>query len=83
MMMRTPTVPFFVFPVGDDIGDGRVVRIDRFDQAEPARVLRLHFEGVARVVTVHRERRHQHRAVDPDRIHGRCHLVARHLRRSD
>ena len=31
-------------PVGNDVGDGRIVRIDRFDQAEPVRVLRLDFE---------------------------------------
>src|SRR5205823_9217737 len=37
-------------PVGNDVRDGRIVRIDRLDQAEPVRVLCLHFEAVARVV---------------------------------
>jgi hypothetical protein len=83
MMIRTPTVPFFAFQSAMMSATAGSFGSTRFDQAEPVRVLCLHFEDVARVVTVHRERRHQHRAVDPDRIHCSHHLVARHLLRPD
>jgi hypothetical protein len=56
---------FLRLPVGDGVGDGRIVGIDRLDQAEPVGVLCLHFEDVARVVSVHRERRYQHRTSTP------------------
>src|SRR5262249_50631867 len=38
-------------------------------------------EGIARIVAVRAERRDQHRAVDPDLVHCRHHLVAGDLRR--
>jgi hypothetical protein len=69
MMIRTPTVPFFAFQSAMMSATAGSFGSTRFDQAEPVRVLCLHFEDVARVVTVHRERRH--------------HLVARHLLRPD
>jgi hypothetical protein len=37
--------------------------------------------GVAGVVAIHAERRHQNRAVDADGVHGCHHLVAGDLRR--
>src|SRR3954449_283895 len=62
-------------PVGDGFSNGRIVWIDWFDQAESVAVLCLYFEDVAGVVAVHREWRHQDRAVDSDRIHCRDHLI--------
>jgi hypothetical protein len=39
-------------------------------------------EDVAGVVTVHRKRRNQYRAIDAHGIHRRDHVVARDLRRT-
>jgi TolB-like protein len=39
---------FLHLPVGDALGDGSIVRIDRLHEAEPVRVLCLDFENVAR-----------------------------------
>jgi len=35
-MMRIPTVPGVFFPVGDDVGHIRIIRIDRLDDRHPA-----------------------------------------------
>ena len=70
-------------PVGDDVGDGRIGGIDGLDEREPAGMAFVHLERIARVVAVHRERRHQDRAIDADGVHRGHHLVARHLRGPD
>src|SRR4029077_15406245 len=53
----------------------------------PGGVLREDLNGVARVVAVHAEWRHQHGSVDPDVVHRSHHLVAgdlgRPLQRAD
>ena len=80
--MRTPTVPGVAAHVGDRLRHRGVARVDRLDQGEAAGVLGVHLERVAGVVAVQGERRDQDRAVDPDRVHGRDHLIARDLRRA-
>ena len=64
-------------PVGDRLGHPGVVRIDRLDQGEPAGMFGMNGDGVAGIVTVHGKRRHQHCAVDADRVHRGYHLIAR------
>ena len=41
-----------VFPVGDDIGHPRIIRVDRFDDGEPVRMGSLHLRRVAPVVAI-------------------------------
>ena len=59
--------------------DGRGV--ERLDQAESRWMPGMHLAGVAAVVAVHAERGNQEGAIDANGIHGRHHVVARHLRR--
>src|SRR2546428_12804611 len=39
-----------LLPVRDDIGHGRIIRVDRLDEREPAGMGLLHFDGIAGVV---------------------------------
>ena len=64
-------------PVGDDIVHGRIVRVDRLDDREPAGMGALHFHRIARVVAVHGKGGDEDRAVDADLVHRRHHLVTR------
>ena len=68
-------------PVGDDFDDGRVGGIDRLHQREPVRITIAHLDRIACVVAVHRERRHQDRAVDAGGVQHRDRLIARGLGR--
>ena len=68
-------------PLGDRIDHGGVGRIDRLDQPETVGVRRVNLERIARVETVHAERRDQDRAIDAGGIHRGHHLVAGDLRR--
>src|SRR3984893_3859053 len=56
-------------PVGDDVGDGRIIWIDRLDEGEPAGMSPLHFHRIARVVAGHGKGGDEDRAVDADRVH--------------
>ena len=41
-----------LLPIGDDIGDRRIIRVDMLDDREPVGMGALHFDGIAGVVTV-------------------------------
>jgi len=69
-------------PVRDDLRDGRVGRIDRFDEGKPGGMALVHLERIAGIVAVDRERRNQDCAVDADGVHRGDHLVTRDLARS-
>jgi len=66
-------------PLRDDITDRRIIRIDRLDQGEAARMGLLHFHRVARVIAIHGEGRDEDRAMNADLVHRRDHFVARHM----
>jgi hypothetical protein len=70
------------FPSGDGVGDGRVGRIDWFDEREAAPMSLAHGDGVAGIVAIERPRRDQECAVNADGVHGGDHVVARHFRRA-
>lgn len=78
--MRMPTVPSRFAHSATGVRHRQDRGIDRLDE-EAIRMLGLHLDRVAGVVAVHREGRHQDRAVDADRIHRRDHLVAGRLGR--
>jgi hypothetical protein len=66
-----------LLPLGDDIANGWIIRVDRFDDREPIGMRPLHFHRIARVVAVHGEGGDEDRAVDADLVHRRHHLVPR------
>src|SRR5262249_32866151 len=66
-------------PVGNDLTHFRIVRVDRLDDREPAGVGALHFHRIAGVVAVHGKGGDEDRAVDPDLVHRRHHLVTRNV----
>ena len=80
--MRTPTAPGVRFQSAMISRDGRIGRIHRLDQRKSSGMALVHLERIAGVVAVHREGRHQDRAVDAGSVHLRHHLVARDLRRT-
>ena len=63
-------------PLLDFLRNRRRMRIERFDQPKPVRMLLVHREHVAGVVAIDRERRDQQRPIDANRIHRRDHVVA-------
>src|SRR6516165_986482 len=77
-MMRIPTAPGVILPVGDDIGHRRIVRVDRLNDGEPVGMgPLLHFQRIVGVVAVHGKGGDEDRAVDADFVHRRHHLVTR------
>ena len=69
-----------LLPLGDNIGDRRIVGVDRLDQRELVGVGPLHLDRIAAVVLVHRKWRDVDRAVDANLVHRRHHLVAGDVR---
>ena len=57
--------------------------VSQLDQPEPIGMRRVDLFGVAGVVAIHAEWRHQNGAVDADGVHGCHHLVAGDLGRAD
>src|SRR5580698_747698 len=66
-----------LLPLGDDVINCRIVRIDRLDDGHPVRMGARHLDRVARVILVHGKSRDEDRAVDADLVHRRYHLVTR------
>src|SRR5207247_2149375 len=51
--------------------------VDRLDDREPTGMGPLHFHRITRVVAIHGKGGDEDRAVDPDLVHRRHHLVTR------
>jgi len=66
-----------LLPVGNDIGNRRIVWVDRLTMASRPGWARLHLHGIAGVVAVHGKGGDEDRAVDADFVHRRHHLVTR------
>ena len=77
-----PNHPRRCRPFGNLVVDGFYPGIERFDQTEPAGMLRIHFERVTRVEAVHGPWRDQQGSVNANGIHRRNHVITRDLGRT-
>src|SRR6516162_5230282 len=71
--------PRYLLPLGNHVGDGWIVRVNRFDDREPIGMGALDFHRITRVVTVHGKGGDEDRAIDAHLVHRRNHLVTRNV----
>ncbi len=64
-----------LLPVGNDLGNRRIIRVDWLDDGEPAGMAPLHFRRITGVVLVQRKGGDENRAVHADLVQRRDHLV--------